>query len=109
MHRETDYSNAPRRVDRSHERVLRYVLPRTSRPPSRTGLVLVGGGARGAYQAGVLQGLAEILGTHMRTRPLFDVITGISAGAINAGYVASKADRMADVMGGLAALWSELG
>jgi NTE family protein len=94
--------------NRSHERVLRYVLPRTSRPPSRTGLVLVGGGARGAYQAGVLQGLAEILGTHMRTRPLFDVITGISAGAINAGYVASKADRMADVMGGLAALWSEL-
>jgi len=40
-------------------------------------LVLVGGGARGAYQAGVLQGLAEILGERFGDRPPFDVVTGI--------------------------------
>ncbi len=69
---------------------------------------MVGGGARGAYQAGALQGLAAILRTHVRDQPLCDVLTGTSAGAINAAYVASKADRMADGIAGLAALWSEL-
>ncbi len=101
--------NTARRVDRFDGRVLPYVLPRTSRrSASRTGLVLVGGGARGAYQAGVLQGFAEILRGHLGNGPLFDVLTGISAGAINAAYVASNADRMADRIASLAALWSEL-
>src|SRR5258705_5212373 len=63
---------------------------------SKTGLVLVGGGARGAYQAGGLQGLAEIVGERFGDRPPFDVVTGISAGAINAAYLASRADRMAE-------------
>ncbi len=76
--------------------------------PSRTGLVLVGGGARGAYQAGVLQGFAQILREHIADRPLFDVVTGVSAGAINAAYVASKADHMIDGIGGLTTLWREL-
>src|SRR5207245_4461472 len=75
---------------------------------SKTGLVLVGGGARGAYQAGVLQGLAEIVGERFGDRPPFDVVTGISAGAINAAYVASRADRMAEASAGLAALWGAL-
>lgn len=69
---------------------------------------MVGGGARGAYQAGVLQGLAQILRPQLGDRPAFDVLTGISTGAINAAYLASNADRMADAFGGLAALWSEL-
>ena len=75
---------------------------------ARTGLVLVGGGARGAYQAGVLQGLAEIPGTRFGDRPPFDVVTGISAGSINAAYLASRADRMVEATNGLAALWSGL-
>src|SRR5437870_638370 len=66
------------------------------------------GGARGAYQAGVLQGLAEIVGERFGDRPPFDVVTGISAGAINAAYLASRADRMAEASAGLAALWGEL-
>jgi NTE family protein len=71
-------------------------------------LVLVGGGARGAYQAGVLQGLAEILRERFGDRPPFDVVTGISAGAINAAYLASRADRMVEATRGLTALWSNL-
>src|SRR6266446_6941978 len=74
----------------------------------KTGLVLTGGGARGAYQAGVLEGLAEILGPHFQNRPFFEVITGISAGGISAAYVASKADRMIEGISSLRAVWSEL-
>ncbi|HYR47115.1 MAG TPA: patatin-like phospholipase family protein, partial [Thermoanaerobaculia bacterium] len=43
------------------------------------GLVLTGGGARAAYQVGVLRGLAR----HFPDVQ-FDIITGVSAGAINA-------------------------
>ena len=75
---------------------------------SKTGLVLAGGGARGAYQAGVLRGIAQILEESFEDRPLFDVVTGISAGAINAAYLASCADRMVDASTGLAKLWSQL-
>jgi NTE family protein len=56
---------------------------------AKAALVLPGGGARGAYQVGVLKALAEILpGPHTP----FPIITGISAGAINAGVMASHAD-----------------
>jgi len=73
-----------------------------------TGLVLVGGGARGAYQVGVLRGMAKILAKRFEDRPLFSVLTGISAGAINAAYLASRADRMADAASSLAEIWSQL-
>ena len=53
------------------------------------GLVLTGGGARAAYQAGALQALSEI--ADFDATP-FRVLTGVSAGAINAAYLASHAD-----------------
>jgi hypothetical protein len=46
-------------------------------PPKRSVLVLSGGGAYGAYSAGVLVGW-----TQAGTRPVFDVVTGISTGAL---------------------------
>ena len=55
-----------------------------------SGLVLSGGGARAAYQAGALRAVAAILGKH-RPRP-FPVICGTSAGAINAATLAVNAD-----------------
>jgi NTE family protein len=82
--------------------------PSSASPYRKTGLVLVGGGARGAYQAGVLRGLAEILGKRFGARPLFEVVTGISAGAINAAFVASHADRMLEGIQGLHALWHDI-
>ena len=84
------------------------MLDPTTAMGSKTGLVLAGGGARGAYQAGVLRGIAQILEESFEDRPLFDVVTGISAGAINAAYLASCADRMVDASTGLAKLWSQL-
>ena len=55
-----------------------------------SGLVLSGGGARAAYQAGALCAIAATLGKHRR-RP-FSVISGTSAGAINAATLAVHAD-----------------
>jgi len=53
-----------------------------------TALVLPGGGARGAYQVGVLKAIHELLGDGQN---LFPVICGTSAGAINAAVIASHA------------------
>ena len=56
---------------------------------SHVGLVLTGGGARAAYQVGALGALSEILGPG----PLpFDVVSGISAGAINGVVLATGAE-----------------
>ena len=54
----------------------------------KTGLVLPGGGARGAYQVGVLKAISDIQG-RVKTSP-FSVISGTSAGAINASMISSR-------------------
>lgn len=58
---------------------------------SRIALVLSGGGARGAYQVGVLKALAELL-PDQQTSP-FAILCGSSAGAINASVLACHASR----------------
>mgnify|MGYP001401773197 CR=1 FL=1 len=55
----------------------------------RAGLIMTGGGARAAYQVGVLRALAEILPEDARTP--FPIICGTSAGAINAAVLAMEA------------------
>ena len=55
------------------------------------GLVMTGGGARGAYQAGVLARLGELKRTRVRGCP-FPIIGGSSAGAINGCAVAAGSD-----------------
>jgi NTE family protein len=57
--------------------------------PDRLGLVLTGGGARSAYQAGVLKGLADLV--RRGSACPFPVITGTSAGAVSAVALASDA------------------
>ena len=69
------------------------------------GLVLTGGGARAAYQVGVIQALSEI--AHPIETP-FKVITGVSAGAINGAYLMSRADEFQVAAKGLWELWSSL-
>ncbi|HUO86051.1 MAG TPA: patatin-like phospholipase family protein [Thermoanaerobaculia bacterium] len=66
-------------------------------------IVLTGGGARAAYQIGLLRGLARHL-PDLR----FDVITGISAGAINASLLASHPGSLREAAEELTALWSRL-
>jgi NTE family protein len=71
------------------------------------GLVLTAGGARGAYQAGVLKRIGEIPAFRAGPSP-FAVVTGASAGAINGAAVAAGAAGFHEVTQQLAALWSEL-
>lgn len=66
-------------------------------------LVLSGGGARGAYQIGVLRQIAR---QHPDLR--FPVITGVSAGAINAASIASHRGDLAEATEQLAEHWSAL-
>lgn len=66
-------------------------------------LVLQGGGARAAYQAGVLMAVSEILG-HPEENP-FPIITGTSAGAINAAVLAANADNFARGVRTLLDVW----
>ncbi len=81
--------------------------PSSGRPPSKLGLVLSGGGARGAYQAGVLRGIAEIAGELGIDRP-FRVVAGVSAGAVNAGYIAAAADNFQAATDQLTKNWQEI-
>src|SRR5205807_10018061 len=54
------------------------------------GLVLTGGGARSAYQVGVLLALAELW---PRSRNPFQIIVGASAGGVAAGVLAAEAHQ----------------
>jgi len=86
------------------------------------GLVLMGGGARTAYQAGVLQALAKLIKDPSQNaqRPKtqgqfaqpstfpFQVLVGTSAGALNATYLASRAMDGLDALAGLGEFWHGL-
>src|ERR1700730_8098841 len=65
--------------------------------------MLTGGGARAAYQVGLLRGIA-------RHFPLlqFQIITGVSAGAINAMFLAAKSGTLAEKVQLLTDTWCAL-
>jgi len=69
----------------------------------KTALVLPGGGARGAFQVGVLKAISELL-PKGSPNP-FAVLSGTSAGAINTVVLASKARRLAVAVAELEQVW----
>ncbi|NRR31635.1 patatin-like phospholipase family protein [Oxalobacteraceae bacterium] len=76
----------------------------------KTGLILTGGGARAAYQVGVLQAISEILwesGWRPARNP-FDIICGTSAGAINATALACRADNFGEGVQKLLDVWQNI-
>jgi NTE family protein len=75
----------------------------TSPTPNELGLVMTGGGARGAYQVGTMRALA-------RRFPDLNVpiITGVSAGAVNAVHLAAHHGTFLQAVDELTALWSDL-
>ncbi len=83
-------------------------LTRPARPVNA--LVLMGGGARTAYQVGVLRSLASML----RLRPdaaqafPFQVLVGTSAGALNVAYLAAGASAGLQAFEQLAGFWGRL-
>jgi NTE family protein len=74
-----------------------------------TGLVLTGGGARAAYQVGVLKAVSRIRREcHVGRDNPFPIIVGTSAGAINAAALASHADHYDLAVAGLVDVWRHL-
>ncbi len=69
----------------------------------RIGLVLTGGGARAAYQVGVLQAISEMLPADAPCP--FQIISGTSAGAINATVLAANASNFHHGVRQLLAVW----
>jgi NTE family protein len=85
------------------------MFPMSSTPSltQTTGLLLTGGGARAAYQVGVLEALADIrlaCGAGHEPNP-FPIITGTSAGAINASALACGADNFDATVRVIASTW----
>lgn len=78
-------------------------------PEPATGLILTGGGARAAYQVGVLAAIAQlrrdagITGTNP-----FPIISGTSAGAINASTLACQSDDFDAAVDGLVYIWQNI-
>lgn len=72
----------------------------------KTGLVLSGGGARGAYQVGVLKAIADLHPKNARNP--FNVISGTSAGAINAVAIAASANNFRLAVKKTERIWNNL-
>lgn len=76
----------------------------------KVGLVLTGGGARGAYQVGVLQAVSSIMreaGWAAERNP-FPILCGTSAGALNATALACYADHFGDGVQNLSNVWEHM-
>ncbi len=85
-------------------------MPNDMPAPSPTGLMLGGGGARAAYQVGVLEAIADIrkaAGALHGLNP-FPIITGTSAGAINAAALACGADDFDGAVLRIVDIWRDI-
>jgi NTE family protein len=72
--------------------------------PPVTGLILPGGGARNAYQAGVLKAIGDMLPEDAKNP--FPIICGTSSGALNAVLLASSATRFQEGVDRLYGIWA---
>ncbi len=76
----------------------------TSKPPPKIGLILGGGGARAAYQVGVLKAIAELHPEDSHTP--FKIISGTSAGSINAIALAANTGSFCEGVRRIVQVWS---
>lgn len=76
--------------------------------PRRLGIVLSGGGARGAYEVGVLSYIFDELRSAQKDRIHVDIICGTSVGAINSAALAASMSEQAEGMRHLVRLWETL-
>ncbi len=74
----------------------------------KTGLVLSGGGARGAYEAGVLYYLFVSGPKDLREKVKFDILSGTSIGALHACAIASEMHKIEEGMKKIAQIWVNL-
>ena len=67
--------------------------PRSTPRRPRLAAVLSGGGARGAYEAGVFAYIERAIGPHLPEGARFDILSGTSIGAIHASFLAGQDPR----------------
>jgi NTE family protein len=99
--------------DPGQERVSERAPDRVRLRTSPAGLILMGGGARAAYQVGVLKAIAAILRDARRGldpsiaqgHNPFQIVVGTSAGAINAAALACRADNFQEAVAQLVHVW----
>lgn len=72
---------------------------------NKLGLVLQGGGARGAYQVGVLKAIAQI---YEKTINPFPIISGVSVGAVNASALVTNAEDIQNAVAKLEKMWRNI-
>ncbi|MCP5042726.1 MAG: patatin-like phospholipase family protein [bacterium] len=77
-------------------------------PEIKRAIVLAGGGARGAYEAGVLSFLLEDLPKRLGKPIDFDIVSGTSVGAIHAAFLAATADVEQNRSQQLKDIWERL-
>jgi NTE family protein len=80
----------------------------SSHAKPKTGLVLSGGGMRGAYEVGIVAGIMEVLDPEPGSDPVFQIFAGTSVGAINATYLASNSAHADHGVERLAEVWNSL-
>ena len=76
--------------------------------PPRRAIVLSGGGARGAYEAGVLRFILDELPRRHGVDPNFEIVCGTSVGAIHAAFIAATAGQTTGRGPGLVKIWEDL-
>ena len=82
---------------------IRHLISKPPAPGHAPALVLSGGGARAAYQAGVLQYIAEVY-----PDTSFPILTGVSAGAINTAHLANHTGTFRQSADDLAQCWYDI-
>src|SRR6476469_844549 len=79
------------------------VAPITSEPGGDLAIMLTGGGARAAYQVGLIKGIAR----HFPNLK-FQIVTGVASGAINAVFLAARKGSLERKAADLEEVWREL-
>ena len=82
--------------------------PSPSQRDKNVGIVFSGGGVRAAYEAGVVQGITEVLNLTPDDPPPVKFFVGTSVGALNATWLAAHAHRGDLGAAGLVEFWSSL-
>ena len=75
---------------------------------SGLGLILSGGGARGAYEVGVLEYIFSEFADARGNTPKVDLISGTSVGAVNGAFVASAIGDIPSAVKQLVSIWTNL-
>ncbi|TNF60021.1 MAG: hypothetical protein EP303_07600 [Deltaproteobacteria bacterium] len=83
-------------------------LKRRGTTLSGLGLILSGGGARGAYEVGVLEYIFSEFADARGNTPKVDLISGTSVGAVNGAFVASAIGDIPSAVKQLVSIWTDL-